>query len=119
MTRRLSRDAAWPLALAAWGVLAIVLVFAQSGVWTTALVTIGFVLIAPGAALLGLSGIRDGAAMLATSIGASVGLALLIPSLLVYAHAWSPKGALLILVGLTETACALWLVRSRGWRRGA
>ena len=69
-----------------------------------AIVVLGFVLVAPGYALLRGWGLAHGWHGAALTVALSVALATIVPGALLYAGAWSPRAALLILAGVTITA---------------
>src|SRR5690242_7230686 len=70
-------------------------------------VVIGFVLVCPGLAIVRLVGVRSATAQLGVGVAVSVALAILVPAALLYAHAWSPRAALAILVAITIAASTL------------
>lgn len=70
-----------------------------------------FALACPGIALVRLTGVRPLTAQLSLGITLSATLAVLIPSALLYAHAWSPLTALVILVSITIAAAGFDVAR--------
>jgi hypothetical protein len=94
------RLVAW-LGLSAWCLASAVLVFLFSGASITVVVVVPFVLLAPGIAvvlLLRLPGVAlGGTLVLLTAVATSV----LVPSILLYAGAWSPRTAFAMVAGAT------------------
>ncbi len=69
-------------------------------------VVVWFVLVCPGAAIVGLVRPPDPWLRLSLILALSIALATLISGLLLYAGAWSPDTALVVLIGITVAATA-------------
>ena len=71
-----------------------------------------FVLVAPGWAILRVWDLASGWAGVAGVLAVSIALATIVPGALLYAHAWSPTAAIVILAGVTLAGCVAGLIRS-------
>lgn len=87
-----------------WGALSVMAVALGAGTSYRAPVVLGFVLVCPGLAVVRLVAVPTGGFQLSLSVAISMALAVLVPAALLYAGAWSPLAALLILAVLTSAA---------------
>jgi hypothetical protein len=94
----------WLAVASIWGTAAAVLVALDADAWYRAPITILFVVVVPGLAIVRLIGIPDILVRLMLGLALSLALGVLIPSTLLYLGAWSPLGALAILAGLAFAA---------------
>lgn len=83
-------------------------------------VVLAFLMLGPGLAVGGLLGLRDPVAELTIALAMSVVIDGFVAGILLYAHAWSPQGALLIVAGISIAGSAIQLARARharapGW----
>ena len=103
---------AWTIVSNAWAAAAALVVVLDADPLYRAPVLLTFVLVCPGLAIVRLLDIPDMLAQLSLAVGLSLALAVLVPAILLYAGAWSPLGALIILIAITELAGILqFLVR--------
>lgn len=105
--------ALWPPVLLFSALLAGVLAFANLDSPLRAVIVLWFMLVCPGLALVRLIRLADPVAELAVGVAASVALATLVASALLYAGLWSPQAVLAVLIGATVTGVALDLRRRR------
>jgi len=89
-----------------WGAAAALSVAFEVDTKVRAPVTLTFLFVCPGFALVRLLALPDIVAQLSLAIALSLALDVLIPSILLYAGAWSPSAALYTLVGLTAAVGA-------------
>jgi hypothetical protein len=86
-------------------------------------VTLWFLLVCPGMALVRLLALDDAAAELALAVALSIALAAAAGGILLYSGRWSPGTTLAILIAITVTAAAAPLARAHPlprttpWRR--
>jgi len=78
-----------------------------------AIAVASFVLIAPGWAVLDIWRLTSGWAGVSMILAVNLALATLIPGALLYAHAWSPTAALLVLAAVTVLGATIATVRRR------
>lgn len=76
-----------------------------------AAVAVPFVLVAPGAALVLLLRLHDPATGVTVVLLTGIAVGVLVPSILLYAGAWSPPAAFGIVAGATFAASILGMVR--------
>lgn len=77
-----------------------------------------FVLVCPGAAVVSLFRPPDPWLRLSLTLAVSIALATLVPGVLLYAGAWSPDVALVVLIEVTLAVTALSMVLTRAGRGG-
>jgi hypothetical protein len=120
----MSRIRAWwgPVAIAS-AILAGVLAASGTHSPVRVAVTLWFLLVCPGMALVRLLALDDAAAELALAVALSIALAVGAGGVLLYSGRWSPGTTLGILIAITVTAAAAPLARARPlprrtpWRR--
>ena len=88
----------------AWAAAAALVVVVDADPLFRAPVVLTFVLLCPGLAIVRLLDVPDVLTQLVLAVGLSLALAVLVPAILVYAGAWSPVAALIILIAITELA---------------
>jgi hypothetical protein len=76
-------------------------------------VVLAFLLVAPGMSLIRLLRMEDGLAELTLAVALSIALAGIVPGTMLYAGTWSPKRALVVLMGITLLATVFELGRER------
>ena len=103
----------WPVVLALSTLAAGVAVYGGLPGAIRAPVVLWFVLVCPGMALIRLVRLGSVAAELTLAVALSIALAVLVPSALLYADAWSPPLGLAILMALTTAATAADGARAR------
>jgi hypothetical protein len=74
---------------------------------------VAFVLLVPGLALVRLLHLRDRLAEHGLANALGIGLAVIVPTTMMYAGAWSPRVAFAIIVGVALCATAVEVVRTR------
>jgi uncharacterized membrane protein len=104
--RAMRRDLIWPTTLALWAALAVAAVFADIESPVRPALVLLFLLVCPGLALVRLLGITDRVTELTLAIAVSLALNALVPGLMLYLGAWSPRAGLLILIAITAVATA-------------
>jgi hypothetical protein len=114
------RLAAWA-SIVLWCVTATLLVSIAQGAVATAAIAVPCVLLAPGLALVLVAHFRGLALTLTVVLLTGLALGVLVPSILLYAGAWSPRAAFVIIVDGTLLAASAGMVsavhRTRETRR--
>lgn len=113
----MTRDALGSLAIVA-GALLTALAFA--GIlpeWGRAVIAVPFLLIGPGFALVRLLRIDDHLTEIVLAIAASLGLAVVVSTVLLALQRWTPEAALAILIATTLVAVILWGMSRPGQAR--
>ena len=101
----------WPtISVTACGTTAVLVAFDDGAL--RAAVALAFVLVMPGLSLVRLLAPDDVAATLGMSVALSLALAVILPTTLLYADAWSPPAALAGLIAITLAATVVEVVRS-------
>jgi hypothetical protein len=96
----------WFVGVTLWGAAAAILYSIHVSPLYRAPVSLTFLLVCPGLAIVRLIRVPDTLLQLMLAIALSLALDVLVPSLLLYSGAWSPMWALIILVALAVTAAA-------------
>lgn len=109
----MSRDLIWPTTLALWAALAAVVVFVEVDSPLRPALVLSFLLLCPGLALVRLLRITDRVTEMTLAIAVSLALNALVPGLMLYLGAWSPRVGLLILITITAVATAYETARPR------
>ena len=100
-----------PVATIVYAAAVSLLVFLQAPPSYRAAPVLLFVVLVPGIAVVRLLRIPGVLVQLTLGLAVSLALAVLVPSLMVYAGWWSPRGALVVLVAIAALASAAALVR--------
>jgi Uncharacterised nucleotidyltransferase len=109
---------AWLGLTALWGGGAILAMALNADVALRAGLTLSFVLVCPGLALVRLLQIPP-AARLSLALAVSLAVNVLVPAALLYAGAWSARAALMIVAGFAITLAAIEVAVRRGGRTAA
>jgi hypothetical protein len=94
------------LALVVWCVVSAVFVIFQAATPVAAVVVVPFVLLGPGLVVVLLFRLRDVATAATVVILTGIATGVLIPAILLYAGAWSPRGAFAITAALVLAGVA-------------
>jgi hypothetical protein len=100
------------IALIVLAVAAVALQWASWAVPVRAVVVVGFVVLAPGWAVLRLWGLAAGFEGMALALALSLALAMVVSGVTVYAGEWSPLGSLVALAAVTVLAALASLARA-------
>lgn len=101
-----------------WCATSIVLVAYASGRLLTVAVVVPCVLFAPGIVMVCLLRLRGVALVITIVILVAVAAGVLVPSALLYAGAWSPRGAFALTIASTLSVAAGGILRRTGRARG-
>ena len=102
-----------PLAITAACAVVAALVYADVDSPVRSLIVLAFLLVVPGLALVRPLGLREPVAELSLAVALSIAISVLVPTALLYGSAWSPGGALAIVLGLTVAGAAVELAKGR------
>lgn len=103
----------WPAVIAGSAAAAALLTFADISSPLRPLVLFWFLLVCPGMALVRLIGLRQPLVEWTLGIGLSLVLSMAVPSITLYARAWSPEISLGVLIAISVIGAALQLVQGR------
>ena len=90
-----------PLVLGAVALAVLAASFGQAPPAIRVPLVVVFAIVAPGAAIVPLLGLRDPLGEFTLALGTSLALDVVVAGGLLYAHAWAPRAGLVILVALT------------------
>ena len=107
----MSRRFAWPAATAAASALVAVLVALEATAAIRGPVVLLFVLLVPGLAIVRLLHLRDWLFELALAVALGIALAVVVPTTMLYAGAWSPPVSLALIIALALAAAVMEVVQ--------
>jgi uncharacterized membrane protein len=113
-----SRSRLWPVLSVLLAAGAAAVVFAEVDFPLRPVLVLAFLLVCPGMALVRHLRIGDGVTELTLAVALSFALIAIVPGAMLYAGAWSPRLALLVLIGITLTAALVDIARLRRERVG-
>jgi hypothetical protein len=102
----MSRDSIWPTALVLWAALVVAVVFADVEGPLRPVLVLSFLLVCPGLALVRLLRITDRVTEITLAVAVSLALNTIVPGVMLYLGAWSPRIGLLILIAIMAAATA-------------
>ncbi len=101
----------WPAAIISSSIVVGILTFADIESPLRPVISLWFLFICPGMAIVRLVGVDEMVVELTLAVAVSLALDTLVPLVMLYAGWWSPKGSLGVLIGVSLAGATLQVIR--------